>query len=80
MYHSVVGVWHYWANLDVSDVDFDISERNKRNFGFRFIPDLLKYFNLCGEIVTSRQRWWNSNLVVQNTSDLNFEINKRKRC
>ena len=73
------GHWEYWAVLDLPEDDFDISKANRKDFGVNFIPDLLKYFNHCGEVYTSRQLWWKSNLFNKSMMPNNTKIHK-KNC
>ena len=49
--------------------NFNLSEDAQNNFGKYFEPEMLKYFNICGEILQTQRRWWRSGLLFSEQSD-----------
>ena len=43
--------------------NFNLSEDAQNNFGKYFEPEMLKYFNICGEILENQRRWWRAGLL-----------------
>ena len=73
----------YWfGEMNLHPQTFNLSESAQKSFGKYFEPELLKYFNICGEILQNQRRWWRSGLLFtdrnQNVSRI-FE-QQTKEC
>ena len=44
---------------------FNLSKSAQNTFGKYFEPEMLKYFNICGEILQTQRRWWRSGLLFR---------------
>ena len=42
---------------------FNLSKKALKPFGKYFEPELLKFFNMCGSILQTQCRWWDSGLL-----------------
>ena len=60
----------YWfGEMQLQQDKFNLSENAQNNFGKYFEPEMLKYFNICGEILQTQRRWWRSGLLFSEQSN-----------
>ena len=71
----------YWfGEMQLNINNFNLSENAQNAFGKIFEPELLKYFNKCGEIFRNQQRWWRSGLLYTEQSNANIFVDQSKEC
>ena len=72
----------WFGEMNLHTDTFNLSRSAQNTFGKYFEPEMLKYFNTCGEILQNQRRWWRSGLLFteqnQNISRL-FE-QQSKEC
>ena len=56
----------YWfGEMNLPSDTFNLSKSAQNTFGKYFEPEMLKYFNICGEILQNQGRWWRSGLLFK---------------
>ena len=53
----------WFGEMKLHTDTFNLSKSAQNTFGEYFEPEMLKYFNVCGEIVKTQRRWWRSGLL-----------------
>ena len=52
-----------FGEMELNTDTFILSKSAQNTFGKCFELEMLKYFNICGEILQNQQRWWSSALL-----------------
>jgi hypothetical protein len=52
-----------FGDMIVDVQDFNISKTSEHTFGLKFQPEVLKFFNVCGQIFRNQAKWWQSSLI-----------------
>ena len=68
MFHKCVGIFKKGVPSDCGRMKldyskFNLSKKALQPFGKYFEPELLKFFNICGSILQTQCRWWDSGLL-----------------
>jgi len=61
-YRAKKEVYSY-GEMELNTDTFILSKSAQNTFGKYFEPEMLKYFNICGQILQNQQRWWRSALL-----------------
>ena len=71
-----------FGEMELNTDTFNLSKSAQNTFGKYFQPEMLKYFNICGEILQNQQRWWRSALLFteQNPSIARIIEQQSKEC
>ena len=54
----------WFGEMELRADTFNLSESAQNTFGKYFEPEMLKYFNICGDILENQRRWWRSGLLL----------------
>ena len=63
-----------FGEMVISPSQFNMT--NEIKFGHAFLPDLFQFFNVCGEIIQTQAKWWQSNLIRNITSRAQLKLLK----
>ena len=68
MFYKIVhifkkGVGSDFGSMKLDYGKFNLSKKALQPFGKYFEPELLKFFNMCGSILQTQCRWWDSGLL-----------------
>ena len=58
----------WFGEMELHADQFNLSENAQNTFGGHFEPEMLKYFNICGNILQNQRRWWRSGLLFTERS------------
>ena len=54
----------YWfGEMKLHADTFNLSKSAQNTFGKYFEPEMLRYFNICGDILQNQRRWWRSAML-----------------
>ena len=72
----------WFGEMELHADQFNLSENAQNTFGEHFEPEMLKYFNICGNILQNQRRWWRSGLLFTERSKSIAQVydQQSKKC
>ena len=74
------GVPSEFGSMKLDYNKFNLSAVASQRFGRSFEPEMLKFFNMCGSIIQTQSKWWNSGLLNGKLDQNIFQIKLPKSC